>query len=382
MAPFSDAGVSIIVSLRKLFVTSMCWKNCLLILVFVIPLPGHAQTVGQPDEAPILAFKLLIRSTQSTFSPGEPLKLEVACVSVPTIAPPKWQQLWNEACSNVKLKTEEARVGGYWGGVGLIAWLQNRLHLCLLPPGESYRQEFHVEYTKPQWRATTIPAEKLAGLRGMVQINAQVALGSDLEFAQAVTAIISSAKDDDSEAALEGNIQIDAAAVQSGDKDRSHKLANELLETSNGGALRMAVRLFDNTSRTADLWTFIENSPRQQEAVDLMEARLKDADLVPDYDLLVKLTGMKARLNEPLEFDAEDRQPYTEYHPDLEQAALAYFQSLLHALVASSGDPRSARAMAIREIVESLAESEMCPLGTYGLTSTEAAVMENKLSEK
>jgi hypothetical protein len=376
-------------SLRKLFVTNICRKNTLLVFVSLLSLSGHAQTVREPakDEAPMLAFKLLIRSTQPTFPPGDPLKLEVACVSVPTIASPKWQQLWNEACSNVKLEAGEARVGGYWGGVGLIGWLQNRLHLCLLPPGQSYEQEFHVEYTKPQWRGITIPAEKLAALRGMVQINAHVAFGGgqkrpDFEFAQAVTAIIPSAEDDDSEAALQGNVQIDAAAVQSGDQDRSHKLANELLGTSNGGALRMAVRLFDNTSRTADLWTLIENSPRQQEAIDLMEARLKDADFVPDYELLVKLSGMKARLNEPLEFDAEDRQPYTEYHPDLEKAAVAYFQSLLNALVMSSGDPRSTRATAIREIVESLAESDMCPLGTYGLTSTEAAAMKNKLSEK
>lgn len=217
----------------------------------------------------------------------------------------------------------------------------------------------------------------------MVQINAEVAFAyrrnrSDLEFAQAVTAIVSNG--DDSEAELGGNIQIEAAAVQSGDQSRSHKLADELLQTPNGGALRMAVRLFDNTPLTADLWTVIENSPQQRKAIELMEIRLKDADLVPNYDLLVKLTGMTARLDEPLEFEAEDGQPYSEYHSDLEEAALAYFRSLLHVLVTSSGEPRSARAIAIREIVESLEESDMCPLGTYGLSSSEAAAIKAKLS--
>lgn len=217
----------------------------------------------------------------------------------------------------------------------------------------------------------------------MVQINAEVAFAyrrnrSDLEFAQAVTAIVSNG--DDSEAELGGNIQIEAAAVQSGDQSRSHKLADELLQTPNGGALRMAVRLFDNTPLAADLWTVIENSPQQRKAIELMEIRLKDADLVPNYDLLVKLTGMTARLDEPLEFEAEDGQPYSEYHSDLEEAALAYFRSLLHVLVTSSGEPRSARPIAIREIVESLEESDMCPLGTYGLSSSEAAAIKAKLS--
>jgi hypothetical protein len=78
--------------------------------------------------------------------------------------------------------------------------------------------------------------------------------------------------------------------------------------------------------------------------------------------LLIKLTGMRARLSEPLEFEAEDGQPYREYHPDLEDAAVTYFRSLLRALVASSGAPRSARTIAIREIVESLEERDMCLL--------------------
>lgn len=218
-----------------------------------------------------------------------------------------------------------------------------------------------------------------------MQINAEVAFAhgqnrSDLEFAQALTAIVSSGDGDDSEAELSGNIQVDAAAVQSGDQSRSHKLADELLQTPNGGALRMAVRLFDNTPRTADLWTVIENSPQQREAIDLMEILIRDPNFVPDYALLVKLTGMKARLDKPLEFEAEDGQPYSEYHSDLEEAALAYFRSLLHALVTSSGEPRSARAIAIREIVESLEESDMCPRGTYGLSSSEAATIKTKLS--
>jgi hypothetical protein len=379
---FSDAGVSMVMALRNLSVTDMCRKNSLMILMSLIALSAHAQSVEQhaEDPTPMLAFKLLIRSTQPTFSPGEPLKLEVACVSIPKLASPEWQERWNQACSSVKLETEEARIAGYWGGVGLIAWLQNNLHFCLLPPGEEYEEPFHFEYTKPQWRELTIPAQKLSGLWGMVYINAEVSQPS-LQFAQAVTAIVSNA-DDDSEAGLDGDILIDAAAVQSGAVGRSQRLANELLEVANGGALRMAVRLFDYTPRTADLWTVIESSPHQREAIELMEARLKDADFVPGYDLLVSLTGMKARFDQPLELAAEDGQPYREYHPDLEKAALAYFRELLQALVASSGDPRSARAIAIREIAESLTESDTCPLGTYGLSSSEAAAIETKLAEK
>jgi hypothetical protein len=301
----------------------MIWKRLLPVLVVhFIGLSVHAQTVAQssPDEAPVLAFKLLIRSTQPTFAPGEPLKLEVACVSVPTIASPVWQERWNQACVNVKLKVEEARVGGYWGGVGLIAWLQNRLHLCLPAPGLSYKEDFHVDYTKPQWRPITVPMEVLIGLRGMVQINAEI------------------------------DFEVD------GKKD-----------------LEVATR------RTSDLWTVVENSPFQKEAIEIMQARLKSEDFVPDYDLLVALTGMKARLDQPLEFEAEDRQPYTEYHPDLERASIAYYRSLLNSLVASSGNPRSARALAIREIVDSIAENDMCTLGTYGLSSREATELRSEL---
>ena len=98
----------------------------------------------------MLAFKLLIRSTQPFFGLGEPLKLEVACVSVPEIASSDWQERWNNACSEVKLKIEEARLGGYWGGVGLIAWLQNKLHLCLLPAGDFYEDKNHLAYSLPR----------------------------------------------------------------------------------------------------------------------------------------------------------------------------------------------------------------------------------------
>jgi hypothetical protein len=91
---------------------------------------------------------------------------------------------------------------------------------------------------------------------------------------------------------------------------------------------------------------------------------------------------MKARLDRPLEFDAEDRQPYTEYHPDLEDASVAYFRSLFKSLVDSSDDPQSARAIAIREIAASLAEGDRCPLGTYGLSANETAGIESKLSGK
>jgi hypothetical protein len=89
---------------------------------------------------------------------------------------------------------------------------------------------------------------------------------------------------------------------------------------------------------------------------------------------------MKSRVDSPLEFDAEDGQPYREYHPDLEKAALDYFRSLLNQLVVSSGDPRTTRVTAIREIVESLAESDQCDLGSYGLSASEVAVLKAKLS--
>jgi hypothetical protein len=351
-----------------------------------ISLSGHAQTadpVSKP-KVPILAFKLLIRSTQPFFAPGEPLKLEVACVSVPDIASVDWQERWDNACSNVKLEIEEARLGGYWGGVGLIAWLQNKLHLCLLPAGDFYEEKNHFAYTKPNWQSITVPTKRFSGLRGMIAINAQAVLKDgenqlDQEFAQVVTAVVSGA-DDDSEAGLSMDIQRDAASVQSGDMEKTKQLANALLGSPTKGALGIAVRLFDNSERTGPLWTVIENSPHQQTALDLMLVRLKDHDVVPDYNLLVKLTGMKARLDKPLEFDASDRQPYTEYHADLEDASVAYFRSLVNFLVDSSDDPRSARAIAIAEIADSLAESDRCPLGTYGLSATEAEAIKSKLS--
>jgi hypothetical protein len=367
---------------------NMYWRTAFLFLAGVIGLSASAQTVEPPPESrvPMLAFKLLIRPAQTSFAPGQPLELQVACVSVPKIASEEWQERWNNACSDVKVEIEEARLGGYWGGVGLIAWLQNRLHLCLLPPGQSYQEESYLSYTKPQWQSVTVPTKKLSGLRGMVQINAQVILKDgekqlDQEFAQAVTAIVADANSD-AEADLNSDIQLDAAAVQSGDLEKSKQLADKLLEFPTNGALTMAVRLFDNTRRTGPLWTVIENSPHQQKAIDLMLVRLKDPDLLPDYNLLVNLTGMKARLDEPLEFDSSDRQPYPEYHPNLEDTSVAYFRFLLNSLVNSSGDLQSARANAIAEISASLAESDRCPLGTYGLSSTEASAIFSKLSGK
>jgi hypothetical protein len=365
----------------------MRWPNLPAFLIAFITLSAHAQTVELSSEprVPLLAFKLLIRSAQPFFAPGEPLKLEVACVTLPERSSTEWQERWNNACSSVKLEIEEARLGGYWGGVGLMAWLQNKLHLCLLPAGESYEEESYFVYTKPSWHSITVPTEELSGMRGMVQINAQAVLKDgekqiDLEFAQAVTAIISGS-DDDTEAGLSSDVQRDAAAVQSGDSEKSKQLANELLESTTKGALKMAVRLFDNTRRTSPLWTVIEDSPHQQMALELMLVRLRDADLLPDYNLLLHLTGMKARLDKPLEFDASDR-PYPEYYPDLEDASVAYFRSLVNSLVSSSGDPRSARASATAMTAASVAESNRCPLGTYGLGSTEAAEIISKLSGK
>lgn len=364
----------------------MRWRIVLAFLIALIGLSAHAQTGEASSEpmVPMLAFKLLIRSTRPFIAPGEPLRLEVACVSISERASAEWQERWENACSNVKLEIEEARLGGYWGGVGLIAWLQNKLHLCLLPAGESYEEESYFVYTKPSWHSITVPTERLSNMRGMVQINAQAGLKDgekqiDLEFAQAVTAIISDA-DDDVEAELNSDILRDAAAVQSGDSEKSKQLANELLESPTKSALKTAVRLFDNTIRTGPLWIVIEDSPHQQMALDLMLARLKEPDFVPSYNLLVSLTGMKDRLNQPLEFDASDRPPYPEYHPDLEDASLAYFRSLLNSLVASSGDPQSARANAVIEIAVSLAESDRCPLGTYGLSSIEASAIRSRLS--
>ena len=359
----------------------MRWKIKFLVL-FLTALPSQAQQSPPPD-MPSLAFKLLVRSTQPTFAPGSPLKLEVACVGIPKLASPEWQNRWDEACSNVKLEVEDARIGGYWGGVGLIAWLQNQLHICLPAPGESDREPFHLDYTEPHWRPVTVGTEKLLKLRGMVQINAQVDLmvgqtSLATERAQAVTAIVPHGGDA-AEADLDGNIQIDAAAVQSGDLTRVRQLSDELLENPTLGALKTAVKLFDNTHATDDLWTVIENAPNQSQAIELMESRLKETNFIPDYDLLAKLTGMKSRLGNPLEFEAEDGQPYREYHPDLEKAALDYFRSLLDQMAASSGDPRSARVTAIREIVDSLVESDQCDLGTYGLSTGEATALKAKL---
>jgi predicted MPP superfamily phosphohydrolase len=39
------------------------------------------------------------------------------------------------------------------------------------------------------------------------------------------------------------------------------------------------------STRTGPLWTFIEDSPHQQMALDLMLVRLRDPDLIPDYNL-------------------------------------------------------------------------------------------------
>lgn len=334
--------------------------------------------------APIL--KVIIRPTQPFFAPREPLNIEVACVIVAGVASEVWKERWSRACSTAEVKVEEARFGGYWGGVGRMAWLQNRLHLCLLPTGEAYEEEQQFRYTAPHWQLITIPPEKLSGLQGMIQVNAQVTLkhgGKDLdqEFSETVTAIVEAAEND-SGALLSPEIQADVAAIQAGDGSKTSHLTDELLAHPNRGALELAARLFDHTERTEPLWTVIENSPFQQTAIDLALERLKDPEFVPDYDLLLKITGMKSRLDNPLEFEAEDRQPYTEYHPAIENASLAYFRSLLTSLIESTNDPKSARAAAIQEIASSLTETERCPLGTYGLSSNEATAINDKLSKK
>lgn len=89
-----------------------------------------------------------------------------------------------------------------------------------------------------------------------------------------------------------------------------------------------------------------------------------------------------ASIDKPMEFDAADRQPYTEYHPDREDTSVAYFRSLFNLLVDStSPDRQPTGAMAIEDIAASLAEAEWMPTwhGTYGLSSTEATAIKSKL---
>lgn len=142
------------------------------------------------------------------------------------------------------------------------------------------------------------------------------------------------------------------------------------------------MRLFDNSERRAPLWTIIESSPHQKRALDLMGRRLKDPDLIPSYQLLLNLTGMKARLDKPLEFAASDRQPYPEYHLDLEETSVATFRSLFSSLVDSTENTQSTRAIAVANIAAKLAQGNTCPFGTYGLSASEAAVVKSKLSGK
>lgn len=362
-----------------------CRKALPLALILTISVLACAQTVQPASEqrVPILGFKLLMRSTQPSFSPGEALKLEVACVSIPEIASTEWQERWSNACLKVELGIEEARIGSHLGGVGTMAWLWNKLYQCLPPPGESYEQENQLAYTQPKWHPIILPTKTLSGLRGMVRIDAHATLkdGQRMlydEHAQVVTAIVS-AIGDGTEAERSSEIQ-DASTGQLGDSGKIDKLANELLDSPTKSALELAVRLFDNTEQTGSLWTVIESSPYQESAIDLMLMRLKNPDLIPSYQLLLNLTGMKARLDKPLEFAASDRQPYPEYHPDLEDMSVASFRSLLTSLVDSTDAGQSARAKAITNIATSLAQGDRCPSGTYGVSSIEAAAIRSKLS--
>jgi hypothetical protein len=74
------------------------------------------------------------------------------------------------------------------------------------------------------------------------------------------------------------------------------------------------------------------------------------------------------------------REPYPEYYPDLEDASVAYFRSLLSSLMDSTDDPRSARAVSISGIAESVSNTGSCPLGTDGVSASEA--IKAKLSGK
>lgn len=195
---------------------SMRARNILLsLLVGIISLRGHGQTAPPSAHVPILAFKLLMRSTQPFFAPDEPLNLEVACVSIPEIASAEWQERWSNACANAKLEIEEARIGSYLGGVGTMAWLWNRLFLCL---GESYAPESHLAYTQPKWRLITLPKKRRSGLRGMVRIDAHAVVNDGQrvlydEHAQVITAIVSGVGDD-TEAGLSSEIQEKSSSWQ------------------------------------------------------------------------------------------------------------------------------------------------------------------------
>jgi len=356
-------------------------------MVALAGLAVHAQTrdVDQESEMPVLAFKLLLRARQPAYAPGNPITVEAACVSLPR-ASAQWQARWDDACAGLELEVSQARMGGYWGAMNT-DWIENRLHLCRLPEGKKYEDSSSTAiYGKPQWHPITIPAQKLAGLRGLVAISARAVLKRggeqlDQEFAGLVTAITTS-QDDGTESGLSPDLERDGGEVQSGDGTHTYRLADELLESSTPAALRMAVRLFDNGERTQALWTFIENSPHQQLALDLMQARLLDPHFVPDYRLLVNLTGMKLRLDSPLEFEAAGKPPYPEYQPRLEEAAVAYFVSLVDLLVNSRQDPGAARKAAIAEIIASVAELDRCPLGTYGLSAKRASELSAQLRSK
>jgi len=366
----------------------MRWRQVLLLLIIAVGLSGNAQTVEVPEEPQVnlLAFKVVMRSTKSFFAPGEPVKLEIACVSIPQIASPEWQNRWSNACSTASLHVEEGRLGEYLGFVDEPTWIWNRLYRCLLPPGQSYREASHLRYTEPVWQKITVPAGALAEMRGTVLVDARVALSNGRkllydENAQVVTGIVSDT-DNDAESGPSSEIQQGAALVQSGNLIKREQLANELLRSPTKGALRLAVRLFDNTERTAPFWSVIESSPHQQLALDLMATRLKDPNLVPDFKLLLNLAGMKARLDNPLEFVAAGGQPYPQYYPDLEDNSVAYFRSLLNSLVDSTDDPQSARAISIAGIAESVSNTGSCPLGTDGVSASEAGAIKAKFSGK
>lgn len=356
------------------------------ITLLYIVLRGACSSDAQEAEALPLDFKILIRPSQPFLAVGEPARIEVACIGVPRISSQERLARWDDTCSKVTLDIQAARIAGIWGYPEPMPWLPNRLHRCLSPAGESHEKEAGWVYSKPKWHLITIPPEQISGMRGMVTLTIHSVLNENgektyEESAQLITGIMPR-EDYETKDGLGLDFRRDVGAVECVDAKTCDRLADEFLESPTLMALRRAVRVFDNTQRTASLWRVIESSPFQQRALDLMGARLKESDFVPSYELLQGLIGMKARLDQPLEFDASVRTPYEESHPDLERAAVKYFRYLLELAVNSTEDPRSARASSLAEMVASISKGSKCPLGTYGLSLGQAASLNAKLLAK
>lgn len=354
-------------------------------MLFLISLTGEAQTGAPAQDSPFLnlAFKLLIRSPKPFYAQGEDVKIDVACVSVVGMASPTWQARWDHACAGAKLEVDEARVGGYWGQVfNITPRLANRVMSCSSPDGSYEYPGGGTVYSSPVWHSIRVPVESFAGKAGLLEINATVELKHEShsiaqEHADLTVAVLPGG---DERANIPSNSPIlgDAAEVQAGNSDKVVQLADDALALSTETSLRIAARVFDNTPRTKPLLQVLLNSPYPKLAVEQLESRLVAEDVTPDLNLIMEITALKARLNHPLEFDSEDRQPYTEYHEDMEDAALVYFRSLIKSLVDSHKEG-SVRVGAVSDLVEEAARPDICPMGTYGVSFREAATFKAKL---